>query len=184
MIEITGNLFNPESYKTEEEFYPDAICVTTNGTLTNTGEAVMGRGCAKEIKELNSETPTILGKSIAENGNHVANLGYLIENTEINIVSFPVKPGPAICLKDKINILEHMKKNYNEGEKVPGWACKAHIKIITRSAKQLVELADTMKWKHVILPRPGCRNGGLAWEKVKPVLQEILDNRFYIITWK
>jgi len=39
-----------------------------------------------------------------------------------------------------------------------------------------------MKWKKVILPRPGCNNGGLSYVGIiKILLEQILDERFYII---
>ena len=36
--------------------------------------------------------------------------------------------------------------------------------------------------KNVALPRPGCANGGLNWEDVKPHLERILDDRVTIVT--
>lgn len=62
------------------------------------------------------------------------------------------------------------------------WMLKADIDLIERSARQLVELADTKDaWRTIVMPRPGCGNGGLDWKDVKPVIAPILDDRFVVI---
>ena len=38
-----------------------------------------------------------------------------------------------------------------------------------------------MNFSSVLLPKPGCANGGLNWEQVKPLLEQYLDDRFTII---
>ncbi|MCK4351801.1 ADP-ribose-binding protein [candidate division WOR-3 bacterium] len=64
------------------------------------------------------------------------------------------------------------------------WWEKADLDLIRKSANLLVGLADFYDWKKVVLPRPGCGNGRLDWKDVKPVLEPILDDRFYVITNK
>jgi hypothetical protein len=96
----------------------------------------------------------ILGKAIKERGN----VPMIFHRTEdYAVVSFPVKHR---------------------------WWKKADLNLIRSSAKHLVMLTNTNGWKKVILPRPGCGNGRLDWKDVKPILEPILDDRFYVITHK
>ena len=62
------------------------------------------------------------------------------------------------------------------------WKDKSSLNLIKKSSQQLVLVTNMMDWKNILLPRPGCSNGGLSWEKqVKPVLENYLDDRFTII---
>ena len=54
--------------------------------------------------------------------------------------------------------------------------------LIERSARELAALADARGWSRVIVPRPGCGTGGLAWRDVRPLLVKHLDERFEIIS--
>lgn len=65
------------------------------------------------------------------------------------------------------------------------WYQRADLDFIARSAGELKGIMggygrDTI----IVLPRPGCGNGGLRWEDVKPVLEPILDDRFHVIAFK
>lgn len=59
------------------------ICITTNGTVKNNGEAVMGAGCAKQCAELYPWFPAALGAHIKRCGNTLTSFS--------DIVTFPVK---------------------------------------------------------------------------------------------
>lgn len=139
MLEIVGDIWD----------YADqsVIVITTNGSLTRDGRAVIGRGVAKQAISRFPDLAAKLGKCVVENGNHVFDLGE-------GIVSFPVEET-AWSLPDK--------------------------RIITRSACELRVMADMRKWQKIIVPRPGCGGGGLAWQEVKPLLEPWFDERFVLI---
>lgn len=59
----------------------------------------------------------------------------------------------------------------------------AKISIIASSCLQLVALADTHRWRRVILPQPGCGAGGLHWNDVQPVIGPLLDDRFIAVSY-
>lgn len=156
----------------------DAICITTNGFVTRDGRCVMGRGTAWQAKEKFPGIDKLLGKLIRQNGNKVQ---IVLRTGTTDIVAFPVKPekGRYPC-----PVVTHMQGRFKVGQMVPGWAMKADLAIIERSARELRQLADRMSWKRVVLPRPGCGAGELSWEEVKPVLERHLDQRFIIVRYE
>jgi hypothetical protein len=141
--------------------YPaDVRVITTNGTVKKNGECVMGRGCAAEAKRAIPGIALALGRKIQNLGNRVFFLGNLSLDPIVHLYSFPVKHN---------------------------WYEKADIALIEQSAYELMkELSDGYDDPEVtiVLPRPGCGNGGLKWEDVRPVLEPILDDRFHVITFK
>jgi len=60
------------------------LVITTNGSLTRDGRAVMGRGVAQQAADRYPRLAEIIGGMLAEQGNHVFDLGG-------GIVSFPVE---------------------------------------------------------------------------------------------
>lgn len=61
------------------------------------------------------------------------------------------------------------------------WKDKSHIGLIIRSCNELVIIANDENIKSIILPQPGCGNGGLLWSEVKPIISKILDDRFTVL---
>ena len=171
MIEITGDLFKQQA---------DVLCITTNGYIKANGCNVMGMGCAKKASEINKKVPRLLGSAIKANGNVV---NHIIDGKNLALYSFPVKPVTAKCLPDKSNVVKHMKDKVQVGFPVMGWACVAQASIIVKSAKELVKLANEKGWTKIVIPRPGCGAGELNWKDIKPLLDEVLDDRFYSITF-
>lgn len=130
-----------------------AICVTTNGYVTASGRGVMGRGVALQAKARFAGIERVLGAHLKTNGNPVGKLIWGGRDGQ-TIVAFPVKHT---------------------------WEKPADPILIHRSALELVMLADAEKWERVVLPRPGCGNGRLKWEVVKPLIEPFLDDRFLVV---
>lgn len=136
------------------EWDAQARVITTNGYVNRRGEAVMGRGVAYQARErLHFNIARVLGEAIERGGNHV----YALSE---GYFSFPVK--------------HH-------------WSDRADLALIERSAGELVIMMQYPSMRRayptIVLPRPGCGNGGLLWEKVEPVIAPILDDRFYVIDY-
>lgn len=60
------------------------------------------------------------------------------------------------------------------------WQEKADLKLIERSCRQLEFVAQKNNQK-IYLVRPGCGNGQLKWDDVKPILDKYLDHRFIVV---
>jgi hypothetical protein len=140
MIEIRGDIW--------DYLRQGIIAITTNGQVTARGEAVFGRGCARQARERFPELPLQLGELLRRHGNHVHPLDH-------GIVSFPVEESP--------------------------WETP-ELRLIRRSALELRQLADREGWPLIVVPRPGCGGGGLSWQEVRPLLADLLDDRFLVIT--
>lgn len=154
MREVFGDIWELES---------DGICITTNGFVKVNGECVMGRGIAAEAKKRFPTLPKHLGTMIHNHGNHV--FPFLLGGGEDEqlIYSFPVKHN---------------------------WWEMADTELIRRSARELMKNMDKIqaefdiRLQNVLLPRPGCGNGGLNWKYVKPEIENILDDRVAVVTWQ
>ena len=132
----------------------NAICVTTNGIVNKNEELVMGKGFALEVSERFPGIAKSLGKHVL----HFGNVPYLYRNypliKEFHIISLPTK--------------HH-------------WRDSSDINLIENSIKLVVEIADhNPVFKRIGMTRPGCGNGELVWEFVKPVIKPYLDDRFIV----
>lgn len=154
MEEATGNMFNQQC---------NALAISTNGFVKKDGTLVMGKGCAFEATKRHPKLPAKLGEAVKHHGNHVHWALVYLDRLYRNVASFPVKPAGSYWQ--------------------PGWMMKADPELIKRSAQELSTLADSQLWTEIVLPRPGCGNGGLNWVDVKPILADILDDRFTCMTF-
>lgn len=132
----------------------DLHAVTTNGFVAKGGRAVMGRGCARGARELIPGIEYRLGGLLREHGNRPMRLCRL---RGADLASFPVK--------------HH-------------WREAADPDLIRRSACQLVALVERFSYSSVVIPRPGCGNGSLSWDDVRPLLAGVLDDRFTVVSFR
>jgi hypothetical protein len=167
MHEIVGDLFDSEK--------ADAICITTNGFVNSQGSCTMGAGNALQAKQRWPGIQMRLGALILKKENlvHLLTVG---EAGELRIPLF----GFAGLQHHRVpyHIVSFPTKHH--------WKDNSDLKLIEQSARQLVELAATMNWHTgIVLPRPGCGLGKLSWKgEVRPLLEPILDDRFYVISPK
>jgi hypothetical protein len=173
MKEITGNLF--------DQTWADAICITTNGFIKRNGEAVMGRGCAATATRKFPTIASELGKNLMSVGNLPTEL---VRTQDYTVFSFPVKRRSGLCSITKNNVVSHMKPRFKPNQSVPGWALVADKQLIISSAESMMEAADRLNLKSIVIPRPGCGAGELSWEDIGPALHKVLDDRFFTITFK
>jgi hypothetical protein len=131
------------------------VGITTNGAVKSNGALVMGRGVALQAADRFPWLPFRLGEWVKEKGNVPCFL------PDYKMFSFPVKAH---------------------------WQLKADIRLIKGSLERVCDRFTPKDWQTeleplpVYLPRPGCGNGGLDWEKdVKPNLSnEALSNIVFV----
>jgi hypothetical protein len=145
-----------EIYGNIWEIECDAICITTNGVVKRDGTAVMGAGIARQAREKFPKLDVLLGAMLKLNGNKVNLMLDKVENRPA-LIGFPTKND---------------------------WRENSSLQLIERSSRELVELVNSKGWKYILLPRPGCGNGNLDWREVRRVIGPILDERFFIITFR
>lgn len=155
MKEIVGNIF--------EQKGADAICFTSNGIVRKDGLLVMGAGIAKAFKDRWPFLPERFGAFVSAQGNHV----YCLQ-----VMNPPSGQG-----NHKIIWVASLPTKHD-------WRNPSDISLIERSVKELIALTTKIGWNIVVLSWPGCGLGGLTKEKVRKVIEPLLDDRFYIITPK
>jgi hypothetical protein len=137
----------------------EILCFTTNGNtkiVKDKVHAVMGKGIAKEIADAFPHIPEQLGECLADTCNHVYCMGVDVYKDNMYILySFPTKLN---------------------------WWEKSSFDLIEQSCKELVKAVKAESANYIYIPRPGCGNGGLNWEDVKPILEKYLDDRFIIVS--
>ena len=64
------------------------------------------------------------------------------------------------------------------------WWQSASLELILASSKELMVLVQRIKLtEQLYLPQPGCGNGQLQWEAVKPVIEPVLSDQVTVITF-
>jgi len=133
--------------------------VPTNGDVNRWGRAVMGRGIARQAATLYPGADAALGGLLKQSGNHVYSLSIG------GIVTFPVKAH---------------------------WYEKADAGLIEESLRELrrlamgrrdigFPLAGVAGYETFAVPRVGCGNGGLAWRKVRLLVERYLFEDWWLL---
>jgi hypothetical protein len=136
----------------------DAICCTTNYIVKGSGELVMGAGIAKEFS---TKYPWL-----AKNWGERVSRGWKSN----------CHPGVFVTLMKSRPHLVYFGTKWHYKD-------PSDIKLIESGLDTLYLISTILDWKNILLPRPGCSNGGLNWEKdIKPLCEESLDDRFTIIS--
>lgn len=133
----------------------EAVVITTNGVVKESGYAVMGKGVAKEANEL-FKCSKKLGALISRSGNNCYDLGiYKHNGTAMHVITFPTK-------------------NH--------WRYPSTTKRIEQSAIEILKIANDLNLDCLYMPPAGCGCGGLNWYRtVEPLLSKWLDDRFVVI---
>lgn len=129
-----------------------AKCITTNLVVKKDGKAVMGAGVAKAFRDEYKGIDEEYGRMLSRGIDFVE---IIFSDNRSDILSFPTKND---------------------------WRDKSDINLIIKSTKELVDLVNLYDYSEVLLPRPGCSNGGLDWEEVKKEIEPLLDDRFIIVS--
>jgi hypothetical protein len=120
--------------------YGAMIVVTTNGIVRKDGACVMGAGVAKQAAKKFPQLPFEVGRHLGRYGNVVGVFH--------RIITMPVK--------------HH-------------WRDEADLDLIAASARDLCRIVTILNAhvgapRNIVSVRPGCGNGGLNWETVKPIV--------------
>lgn len=126
--------------------------VVLTNGVVTNGALVMGGGVAREASDRFAPLAVVWGQDIINHGLHVC--------------AYETGLGPAL-------VAFPTKRH---------WRDPSDLDLIAQSASELVDLTNHRGWGTVVLPRPGCGLGGLKWENVRPILELVLDDRFYVIT--
>ena len=104
MIETCGDIW--------EYLGKAVIAVTTSGSVTRRGKAVMGRGVASQAALRFPDLPERLGLLLAQGGNHVHVVGE-------GIVSFPVEVSAWAC--PELRLISQSARELRELADREGW---------------------------------------------------------------
>lgn len=152
----------------------DAICITTNCSISDDGTNPMGGGCAGVARKMFPEIDLWYGNQLSFAGHVPMVLGYY--QRELDQFIFPTQvendyPEDGWCWVIAYPTMHSVFES-------------ASLSLIVRSAQLLVELVNTHKLDSIIVPRMGSGIGGLDWANVREAVKDILDDRFTIVSFE
>lgn len=135
-----------DDFWTVQKYY-DGICCTTNSVVKADGRLVMGKGIAYDFAKYYPKLTSIWGTQVKRMG------------IEPLILCSPIgHERYAIYFQTKHH-----------------WKDRSSFSLIVRSMTKLGEMIERLSLKNVLMPRPGCSNGGLSWEHVRDELGDTFD---------
>ena len=143
----------------EEAEHKNGVLVlfTSNLGVKADGSNVMGAGTAKAVKERYRGIPYEYGAFL---GQPVETRRIWISAQRPWIGAFPVKPKNILVNRGQTNIVRHMRKQFKPLTMAPGYAAKADPRLIRKTWRSLVRIAEN--YKAIWVPAfPGTGNGGL-----------------------
>lgn len=151
----------------------DAVAIPTNGSVRVDGNGIAKKGSAGKAAEIWINFEHLLGVHLAKNGNVPGLLGYLrcLDKTLYETDN----PEHLIWGSDPIRTHVWSFPTKND------WRDYSSLDLIKASAQAMVQHANSFHYEEIGIPKPGCGAGKLTWNQVKPVLQDILDDRFTIL---
>ena len=157
MKEVKGDIFDIKDVDGKPVV---GVCFTSNGCVRKDGNAVMGAGVAKVFKENFPGIDGEYGKYLKLYKNNLTrDLGsWSYKGRSLRVFAFPTKND---------------------------WKHNSSLPLITLSAmglKSIIEKNEKLQKGIVLLPRPGCSNGGLNWSDVKKVIESILPKNVVIVS--
>lgn len=165
----------------------NAVVITTNGNVTAKGKLTMGKGLALQAKRRFPGIDQKLGGIVKENGNvpHMVQMEEKIDtvidlgseaNSQRTVISLPTKPSKFVF--DGSNAMDTYAGKMKVGNSYVGWKAKTELNTLRANLNHLVKLADKEGLQKIALTLPGYGEGGLKLKEIKPLLDEILDDRF------
>lgn len=174
MRELEGDIFDPPTSTA-------AICIPTNGEV-RARKAVMGAGVALAAKARWPGIEYVLGAKLTEHGNHVFQLTKYSMHPVGHCAVFLDRPG---AVTEESQVLPFHVVSFPTKH---SWQRPSTQVLIRRSAVELRHLyppdEHPSSYRPVVLPRVGCGRGGLSWDLVRPILQEVLPEDRYMVLHK
>lgn len=120
--------------------------------------------------------------TIKANGEAVMGKGIALQARE-RFPNLPKELGRKLRVFGLTPIAFHSIKILTFPVKLDWWQ-NSSLSLIEEGCKSLVEHFSKLNTDAVYMVRPGCGNGQLDWEEVKPILEAYLDDRFIVVNYE
>lgn len=161
MIEAIGNLFTYNPKPTPLEKTPDSV-EDLLGFRPSFGKVLR---CITTCGVVNKNGYLVMGAGVAKEAKRrFMELPYLF-GQKVD------EKGSHFHIVERYGVASFPTKHH--------WKDKSDINVIARSCRELMHFSK--EWDHVLLSRPGCINGGLIWEEVRPIVASYLYKDKFII---